>query len=173
MQKKYDDTLALLTKLRAIKRCTPEQLKSSATSATPVKLPTGLGIGEAESYYKNISNLNAPNWILGNQTTDDYTNRLFNYLTNNNVTKCPLETPYARKSDNQCIQCTEPKAVFDLYLGDCVSCPAGQKLDPQTHKCVPGESKCKANYEWDEQSQKCICPKAFPIDLGCECITCI
>lgn len=66
---------------------------------------------------------------MGNQTIDQYTDKLFNFLTHNNVTKCPLETPYVRKSDNQCINCTDPNPIFDLYSGECVACPTGTQLN--------------------------------------------
>jgi hypothetical protein len=115
---------------------------------------------------------------MGNQTVDNYTMNLYNFITNNNVTKCPIETPFLRKSDSKCINCTEGKPVFDLFAGDCVSCPTGTKFNPATHKCEKAEtpaptSKCTSNYVWNEAQQKCVCPDAFPIDLGCECVTCL
>lgn len=141
-------------------------------------LPTTWGVSEAETNFKNITNLNAPNWIIGNQTIDDYNKDLFNFITNNNVTKCPLKTPFLRGSDSVCVNCTEPTPVFDLYKKDCVACPAGTKLNPETHKCEKAEapqptSKCTANYIWNDSQNKCICPDKFPIDLGCECVKCL
>ena len=50
---------------------------------------------------------------------------MFTFITNNNVTKCPIETPFLRASDSQCINCTGDKPVFDLYQKDCVACPEG------------------------------------------------
>ena len=79
-----------------------------------------------------------------------------------------------RGSDSKCISCTNPKPVFDLYQKDCVACPDGTKLNPETHKCEKAEtpavtSKCTSNYIWSDSQNKCICPETFPIDLECEC----
>lgn len=101
---------------------------------------------------------------------------MFKFITNNNVTKCPLETPFLRGSDSKCINCTGDKPVFDLFKKDCTACPEGTQLNTETHKCEPAvkvPSRCTANYVWNEAQQKCVCPDAFPIDLGCECVTCL
>ena len=135
-------------------------------------LPVGWSVSEVETNFKNISNLNASNWIMGNQTVDNYTMNLYNFITTNNVTKCPIETPFLRRSDVKCINCTSDKPIFDLYAEDCISCPDGTKFNSETHKCektqVPTpSSKCTSNYIWNEAQQKCVCPDSFPIDLGC------
>lgn len=136
-------------------------------------LPTGWGVGEVESAYKSINNLNAPNWIIGNQSFDDYTNQVFKFVTTNNATKCPIETPFLRGSDSKCINCVGDKPVFDLFLKDCTACPAGTQVNTTTHKCEPFVAKCGGNYVWNEAQQRCLCPDAFPVDLGCECVTCL
>ena len=140
--------------------------------------PNTWGISDSQTNYKNITNLNASNWIVGNQTIDDYNKDLFNFITNNNVTKCPLDTPFFRASDSKCIACKDPTPVFDLYKKDCISCPTGTKFNPDTHKCEKAEvpvatSKCPSNYIWNDSQNKCICPDTFPIDLGCECVKCL
>ncbi len=66
--------------------------------------------------------------------------------------------------------------MFDLYKKDCVACPAGTQLNTATHQCEAGAkptSKCGGNFIWDEKQQRCVCPPDFPVDLGCECVTCL
>lgn len=140
--------------------------------------PATWGISDSQTNYKNITNLNASNWIVGNQTIDDYNKDLYTFITNNNVTKCPIDTPFFRGSDSKCVACNDPTPVFDLYKKDCISCPTGTKLNSSTHKCEKAEtpaptSKCPSNYVWNEAQKSCNCPEAFPIDLGCECVKCL
>lgn len=64
------------------------------------------------------SNIYATNWILGSQTIDDlieeYYQRSVQY---DNITNCPLEFPYF--NGEQCIACSEPKAVFNMFTKKC------------------------------------------------------
>lgn len=108
---------------------------------------------------------------MGNQSLDDYNNQVYKFVTANNATKCPLETPYVRGSDSKCINCAGDKPIFDLFLKDCSVCPPGFAHNPVTHKCEP--SKCGGNYLWNEVQQRCLCPDALPVDLGCECVKCL
>lgn len=135
-------------------------------------------MSEAETDFKNISNLNAGNWIIGDQSIDDYNKELFTFITHNNVTKCPISTPFLRNSDSLCVNCEGEKPVFDLKIKDCLICPEGTVLNSETHKCeegapAPPVSKCTSNYVWNEEQQKCVCPDDFPIDLECECVSCL
>lgn len=72
---------------------------------------------------------------MGNQTIDEFNKELFKFVTNNNVTKCPIETPFLKVSDSKCVNCTGDKPIFDLKLKDCVACPNGTHHNATTHKC--------------------------------------
>jgi hypothetical protein len=118
------------------------------------------------------------NWIIGDQSIDNYTTDLYDFITTNNVSKCPKDTPYVKLGDNNCVDCTGDKPVFDLKRGECVACPDGYTLNPSTHTCekaaVPVKNdQCTANYVWNKDQNKCVCPTDYPIDLGCECVTCL
>ena len=80
--------------------------------------------------------------------------------------------------DNNCVDCTGDKPVFDLKRGECVACPDGYTLDTAKHTCVKAATpvkidQCTANYVWNKDQKKCLCPTDYPIDLGCECVTCL
>ena len=70
------------------------------------------------------SNIYATGWILGELTIDDlieqYYQRSIRY---DNVTNCPIETPFYDGAE--CMLCKEPTPVFDISLKRCVACPEG------------------------------------------------
>jgi hypothetical protein len=46
------------------------------------------------SGFKNITNLDADNWILGNMTIEKYYVERFKVISNENTTQCDIATPY-------------------------------------------------------------------------------
>ena len=73
---------------------------------------------------------------MGDQTLDEYTTSLFNYITHNNVTKCPEATPFVEAGSSECSNCTEETPIFDLNQGICISCENGTVFNPETHQCI-------------------------------------
>jgi hypothetical protein len=65
--------------------------QASDSNAT---IPEGNTITPKVQDFKNATNNQVPNWILGDQTLPEYTEKLFDFITNNNYTKCPKETPF-------------------------------------------------------------------------------
>lgn len=70
------------------------------------------------------TNLNAPNWILGDQTlddlVDDYYDRSVHY---ENVTNCHISEPYY--NGKSCISCPADLPLFNMYTQQCTKCDPG------------------------------------------------
>lgn len=81
------------------------------------------------------SNIYATGWILGELTIDDlieqYYQRSIRY---DNVTNCPIETPFYDGSE--CIICEDPNPVFDISQKKCVACPEGQHVENTQKQCI-------------------------------------
>lgn len=105
------------------------------------------------------TNLNAQNWILGDQTLDDvieeYYQRSISY---DNITNCDLKTPFW--SEGKCINCEPKLPIFDLYRGRCVRCSNGFVFDSARRACVAqvrGEvKKCPKGTFYDAKSDNCV-----------------
>lgn len=46
---------------------------------------------------------------------------MFALATKNNLTKCPIDKPFALNS-NECVSCTEDHPIWDLSTLQCTSC---------------------------------------------------
>lgn len=67
------------------------------------------------------TNLNAPNWILGDQTLDDVIEDYYQRaITYDNITNCNIRTPFF--SNGHCINCPPKTPIFNLYTAQCISC---------------------------------------------------
>ena len=68
----------------------------------PPQTATGL-VDLSQSMYKN--NLNAPNWVYGNTTEQQYRLQVFATSIKYNLTSCPLSEPYVNSQTLQCFDC--------------------------------------------------------------------
>lgn len=104
------------------------------------------------------TNLNAQNWILGEQTLDDVIEEYYQRaITYDNITNCDIKTPFF--SNGKCINCPKAQPVFNLYTSRCESCGKGLIFDGQRRKCVPGDSagsECPKGTYLDGKTGACI-----------------
>jgi len=105
------------------------------------------------------TNLNAQNWILGDQTLDDVIEEYYQRsITYDNITNCDISTPFF--SQGKCINCPSKLPIFDLYNGRCVRCNTGFLFDGARRACVagaPGEvKKCPKGTYFDAKLNSCI-----------------
>lgn len=81
------------------------------------------------------SNIYAPNWVLGNLTINDLVSQ---YISNsqqyNNITNCPLETPFF--NGYMCINCSYPYTLFNMETRQCYNCPTGTTYNTSSKYCV-------------------------------------
>jgi len=63
----------------------------------------------------------------------------------NNVTQCPIETPYVLNGTDICQQCVDPKPVFLLENSTCISIPAGTFVNETTQQFVNGTTSTTNN----------------------------
>ena len=64
-----------------------------------------------------VSNPNANNWILGEQTYDQFIKSyLVSVNSQQNISKCPLTKPYYDPQTNDCVNCFYPNNVWDMKL---------------------------------------------------------
>lgn len=117
------------------------------------------------------TNLNAANWILGEQTLDDVVEEYFQRSTTyDNVTNCPASTPFF--NGRECINCPREAPIWNLYSQECVSCPTGTVYQGQSRSCVQGgaeSANCPAGSTYDASSNSCIsevttCPPGTLLD---------
>lgn len=69
--------------------------------------------------YKN--NLNAPNWVYGNTTQQQYRLQIFATSIKYNLTSCPLSEPFVNSQTLLCFDCPND-ANFSLGENICI-CP--------------------------------------------------
>jgi hypothetical protein len=82
-----------------------------------------------------VTNTAAPNWVYGNTTEQQYNLEKFAIASKNNITKCPLEKPFA-KSAVECVDCTGSDNLWDLGRLQCTSCQPGYVYDAGIRSCV-------------------------------------
>lgn len=56
-------------------------------------------------------------------------------MTKNNVTKCPLRTPFIEKDAENCTVCPEETPIFSLSQEACIACPEDQPYNSSSHSC--------------------------------------
>jgi hypothetical protein len=105
------------------------------------------------------TNLNAQNWILGDQTLDDVIEEYYQRsITYDNITNCDIKTPFF--SEGKCINCEPKLPIFDLYRGRCVRCSNGFVFDGAKRACVVGAAgevkKCPKGTYFDAKSSSCV-----------------
>lgn len=112
-----------------------------------------IGIANVSSYL-NISNLNSANWVFGNTTQTQYFLNLFQYMTSNNVTNCPLATPYVLSNTTNCSVCPAETPIFDISQRKCIVCPNKYVYDAATHQCVLN-STCPTGFKFNTTTLAC------------------
>jgi hypothetical protein len=105
------------------------------------------------------TNLNAQNWILGDQTLDDVIEEYYQRsITYNNITNCDIKTPFF--SNGRCTNCSSKLPIFDLYRGKCIRCATGYIFDGARRACVVGaagaKQDCPRGTYFDSKSNTCI-----------------
>ena len=100
-------------------------------------MPTQISSIANISNYKNISNIEANNWIFGTFDEGQLFSQLFGDITANNVTKCPLATPFVLANTTSCSQCPSNTPYFDFSLKQCVNCSPDTSFNQTDHACIP------------------------------------
>lgn len=148
-----------------------------------------------------VTNTAAPNWIYGNITEQQYNLEKFAMSSKNNITKCPLDRPFA-KSATECVDCIGSNNLWDLGRKQCTNCPAGYIYDAGMRICIEkpalprptgttqyltnldaanvlAASRPFKNYQDEEEALKKnapdwkICPAATPyLGRNGQCIAC-
>ena len=118
------------------------------------------------------TNLNAANWILGDQSLDDVVEEYFQRsITYDNVTNCESSKPFF--NGQECINCPRESPIFNLYTQECSSCPAGTVYQSQVRACVKGgieSARCPAETTYDPSSNSCVtevstCPEGSLLNI--------
>lgn len=113
-----------------------KSLETDALVKCPTVLPAAPTPGIANvSNYANVSNLNTNSWVYGNTTEAEYFLKLFKFMTSNNVTNCPVATPYVLAGTTYCSACPASTPVFDVSSQKCISCPNLYAFNSTTHQC--------------------------------------
>lgn len=134
-----------------------------------------------------VDNLNAPNWLTGGYTTDQYrawvNESLRNASLGANYTlahTCQALTPYSAPDMLSCGQCNDPSMLLNLKTRQCQHCPNGKIFNYQYHRC-DYDIVCPAGSKFNEQTVMCqqilpsynhsYCPPSAPVwnpqVLGC------
>lgn len=101
----------------------------------------------AHSEYQ--TNLKAKGWCYGKLTPEQVKLLWFAYTVKNNVTNCPLDTPYY--DGQRCIACEYPTSFFDLSNRKCINALAVDK----NRQCVGlGEAGLEKKAEEDEKKKQ-------------------
>lgn len=109
------------------------------------------------------TNLNARNWMVGNQTLDDVIEQYYQRaITYDNITNCDLRTPYF--SNGSCIDCPAETPIFNLRSAQCMKCNIGDVFDSSKRVCVqlqdslvmPSAAGCPNGTIFDGRSGSCI-----------------
>lgn len=104
------------------------------------------------------TNLNAANWILGDQTLDDVIEEYYQRaITYDNITNCDIRKPFF--SNGKCISCPRKQPIFNLYTQKCINCGKGQVFDGQKRACVQGafvDQDCPAGAYLDGKTGACV-----------------
>ena len=107
--------------------------------------PSGLA-DIAQSEYQ--TNLKAENLCYGSLTQEQVKLLWFAFTVKNNITNCPLATPFY--DGTKCIQCTGDKAFFDLSLRRCI----GAKGVDKNKQCIePSLNGLKVESDNDEKNK--------------------
>jgi len=83
LHRQYKWAESYLQKLKTLQASSCPTLKAMAVPNTTSQVADIIS-------YRNISNLNASNWIYGDMTESEYYMNLFNITSCHNVTKCPI-----------------------------------------------------------------------------------
>ena len=127
--------------------------------------------------YVYIENLNASNWMYGNQTPEQYQASRQDYIdsleadNSTMVKECPLATPFPDEN-NVCSVCKDTSLIFNLETKKCEECPIGKIFNYGTRTC-DFNITCPAGTKFNEKTVLCeviapsinssFCPPDAPI----------